>query len=49
MQLTQSRVRAPWRQFAPMTIGELDAAGAELAESLEKLGPGARVTVHAPG
>ncbi|MEU3183763.1 phenylalanine--tRNA ligase beta subunit-related protein [Streptomyces sp. NPDC006923] len=33
-------------RLAPMTLGELDAAGAELAESLEKLSPGARVTVR---
>ncbi|MEO3978322.1 phenylalanine--tRNA ligase beta subunit-related protein [Streptomyces sp. CAU 1734] len=32
----------------PMDDGELMAAGAELAESLEKLSPGARITVHPP-
>ncbi|MEU2183966.1 B3/B4 domain-containing protein [Streptomyces thermolilacinus] len=34
--------------LAPMSRAALEAAGAELAESLEKLSPGARVTVHAP-
>ncbi|MFI1188439.1 B3/4 domain-containing protein [Streptomyces californicus] len=34
--------------LAPMTNGELDAAGAELADHLERLSPGARITVHAP-
>ncbi len=34
--------------LAPMTTGELEAAGAELAESLEKLSPGARITVRRP-
>ncbi|MFG2331578.1 B3/4 domain-containing protein [Streptomyces sp. NPDC048604] len=34
--------------LAPMTVDELVAAGAELAESLEKLNPGARITVHSP-
>lgn len=32
----------------PMTNGELDAAGAELAAHVEQLSPGARITVHAP-
>lgn len=32
--------------LAPMTRAALEAAGAELAESLEKLSPGARVEVH---
>jgi hypothetical protein len=31
-----------------MTTGELEAAAAELAESLEKLSPGARITVRPP-
>ncbi|MFH9610358.1 B3/4 domain-containing protein [Streptomyces sp. NPDC017448] len=34
--------------LTPMTDGELDAAGAELAAHLEQLSPGARITVHAP-
>ncbi|WP_137990903.1 B3/B4 domain-containing protein [Streptomyces vilmorinianum] len=34
--------------LAPMTLDELQAAGAELAESLEKLSPGARITVRTP-
>ncbi|MET8271938.1 B3/B4 domain-containing protein [Streptomyces sp. NPDC005134] len=34
--------------LAPMTIGELEAAGTELAESLEKLSPGAQITVRTP-
>ncbi|MFF8606665.1 B3/4 domain-containing protein [Streptomyces sp. NPDC015346] len=34
--------------LAPMTREELMAAGTELAESLEKLSPGARITVGTP-
>ncbi|MEU0395260.1 phenylalanine--tRNA ligase beta subunit-related protein [Streptomyces sp. NPDC006208] len=34
--------------MAPTTTGELEAAAAELAESLEKLSPGAQITVHVP-
>ncbi|MGW2564077.1 B3/B4 domain-containing protein [Streptomyces sp. NPDC001514] len=34
--------------LAPTTTGELEAAGAELAEVLEKLSPGARITVRTP-
>lgn len=34
--------------LAPMTREELLAAGAELAESLEKLSPGARITLRDP-
>ncbi|MFD7320455.1 B3/4 domain-containing protein [Streptomyces sp. NPDC059875] len=34
--------------LTPMTREELVAAGAELAESLEKLNPGARITVRDP-
>ncbi|MFF1512182.1 B3/4 domain-containing protein [Streptomyces sp. NPDC058326] len=34
--------------LAPMTGDELRTAGAELAESLEKLSPGARITVRDP-
>ncbi|NYE39460.1 hypothetical protein [Streptomyces fulvorobeus] len=30
-------------------VGELGAVGAELAGSLEKLSPGARITVHTAG
>ncbi|MGW6745249.1 B3/B4 domain-containing protein [Streptomyces sp. NPDC055025] len=46
--LTEESVNAVFllERLAPMTLGELDTAGAELAESLEKLSPGARVTVH---
>ncbi|WP_149182874.1 phenylalanine--tRNA ligase beta subunit-related protein [Streptomyces sp. TRM49041] len=48
--LTEESVNALFllEGLAPMTPAELAAAGAELAESLEKLSPGARVTVHAP-
>ncbi|MFC9249110.1 B3/4 domain-containing protein [Streptomyces sp. NPDC057136] len=48
--LTEESVNAVFllERLAPMTIGELGAAGTELAESLEKLSPGARITVHAP-
>ncbi|MER6099053.1 phenylalanine--tRNA ligase beta subunit-related protein [Streptomyces sp. NPDC001728] len=35
--------------LAPMTPAELVAAGAELAASLEKVSPGARITVRDPG
>ncbi|MDV9191402.1 phenylalanine--tRNA ligase beta subunit-related protein [Streptomyces sp. SR27] len=34
--------------LAPMTLEELVAAGAELAASLEKVSPGARITVRDP-
>ncbi|MEU9605411.1 phenylalanine--tRNA ligase beta subunit-related protein [Streptomyces sp. NPDC048057] len=34
--------------LAPVTGAELEAAGAELVESLEKFSPGARIVVHAP-
>ncbi|MFE2600289.1 B3/4 domain-containing protein [Streptomyces sp. NPDC059396] len=46
--LTEQSVNAVFllERLAPMTPAELDAAGAELAESLEKLSPGARITVH---
>ncbi|MFE4173516.1 B3/4 domain-containing protein [Streptomyces sp. NPDC056909] len=46
--LTEESVNAVFllERLVPMTLGELEAAGAELAESLEKLSPGARVTVH---
>ncbi|MBT2508438.1 cytoplasmic protein [Streptomyces sp. ISL-98] len=48
--LTEESVSAVFllESMAPMTIGELEAAGAELAESLEKLSPGARITVRSP-
>ncbi|MFD7757490.1 B3/4 domain-containing protein [Streptomyces sp. NPDC059757] len=48
--LTEESVNALFllESLAPMTIGELEAAGAELAESLEKLSPGARITVRTP-
>ncbi|MEV6424471.1 phenylalanine--tRNA ligase beta subunit-related protein [Streptomyces sp. NPDC051662] len=47
--LTEESVNAVFllESLAPMTRDALDAAGAELAESLEKLSPGARITVHA--
>ncbi|MEV8394725.1 MULTISPECIES: phenylalanine--tRNA ligase beta subunit-related protein [unclassified Streptomyces] len=46
--LTEESVNAVFllESLAPMTRDALDAAGAELAESLEKLSPGARITVH---
>ncbi|RST18943.1 cytoplasmic protein [Streptomyces sp. WAC05374] len=48
--LTEQSVNALFllESLAPMTRGELQAAGAELAESLEKLSPGARITVRDP-
>ncbi|MCX4678903.1 phenylalanine--tRNA ligase beta subunit-related protein [Streptomyces sp. NBC_01433] len=48
--LTEESVNAVFllESLAPMTTGELEAAGAELAESLDRLSPGARITVHAP-
>ncbi|MYZ37652.1 MULTISPECIES: phenylalanine--tRNA ligase beta subunit-related protein [unclassified Streptomyces] len=49
--LTEESVNAVFllESLVPMTLAELDAAGAELAESLEKLSPGARITVHSAG
>ncbi|MFD7896613.1 B3/4 domain-containing protein [Streptomyces sp. NPDC059743] len=49
--LTEESVNAVFllERLAPMTLAELDTAGAELAESLEKLSPGARITVHPAG
>lgn len=46
--LTEESVNALFllESLAPMTAGELDAAGAELAASLEKLSPGARITIR---
>lgn len=48
--LTEDSVNAVFllESLTPMTIRELDAAGAELAETLEKLSPGARITVRTP-
>ncbi|MBT2368150.1 cytoplasmic protein [Streptomyces sp. ISL-10] len=48
--LTEDTVNALFllEGMAPATGGELGAAAAELAEGLEKLSPGAQVTVHAP-
>ncbi|MEU0103455.1 phenylalanine--tRNA ligase beta subunit-related protein [Streptomyces sp. NPDC006267] len=48
--LTEESVNAVFllEGLAPMTHGELDAAGAELAAALERLSPGARITVHPP-
>nr|WTB29395.1 phenylalanine--tRNA ligase beta subunit-related protein [Streptomyces sp. NBC_00830] len=48
--LTEESVSALFllESLAPMTIGELEAAGTELAESLEKLSPGAQITVRTP-
>ncbi|MYV44264.1 phenylalanine--tRNA ligase beta subunit-related protein [Streptomyces sp. SID2888] len=34
--------------LAPMPVADLERAGAELAELLEKFSPGARIAVHAP-
>lgn len=48
--LTEKSVNALFllEALAPTTTGELEAAAAELAERLEKLSPGARITVHPP-
>ncbi|MFI1019023.1 B3/4 domain-containing protein [Streptomyces sp. NPDC020965] len=48
--LTEASVSAVFllEALAPMTVDELVAAGDELAESLAKLSPGARITVHPP-
>ncbi|WP_406292101.1 B3/4 domain-containing protein [Streptomyces sp. NBC_00624] len=48
--LTEESVNALFllEALAPMAIGELEAAGTELAESLEKLSPGAQITVRTP-
>ncbi|MFI2348030.1 B3/4 domain-containing protein [Streptomyces sp. NPDC019443] len=48
--LTEESVNALFllEGMAPTTTGELEAAAAELAESLEKLSPGARITVRPP-
>ncbi|MEW2632913.1 phenylalanine--tRNA ligase beta subunit-related protein [Streptomyces sp. NPDC048389] len=49
--LTEASVNALFllEAMGPTANGELGAAAAELAETLEKLSPGARITVHAPG
>jgi DNA/RNA-binding domain of Phe-tRNA-synthetase-like protein len=48
--LTEESVNAVFllERLEPMTVGELEAAGAQLAEWLEKLSPGARITVGTP-
>ncbi|MFD7443727.1 B3/4 domain-containing protein [Streptomyces sp. NPDC059909] len=48
--LTEESVNAIFllESLTPVTTGELEAAGAELAEALEKLSPGARITVRTP-
>ncbi|MFJ6633483.1 B3/4 domain-containing protein [Streptomyces sp. NPDC091376] len=48
--LTEESVNAIFllESLAPMTTGQLQDAGAELAVSLEKLSPGARITVRTP-
>ncbi|MEE1755345.1 B3/B4 domain-containing protein [Streptomyces sp. SP18CS02] len=48
--LTEESVNAIFllEGLAPMTRGELEVAGAELVESLEKLCPGAEITVGSP-
>ncbi|MEU4133840.1 B3/B4 domain-containing protein [Streptomyces wuyuanensis] len=49
--LTEESVNALFllESLAPMGAAELEAAGAELAESLEKLSPGARITIRTTG
>ncbi|MFF3326881.1 B3/4 domain-containing protein [Streptomyces sp. NPDC002889] len=48
--LTEKSVNALFllEGMAPTTGGELEAAAAELAESLQKLSPGAQITVRTP-
>ncbi|MFE4451471.1 B3/4 domain-containing protein [Streptomyces sp. NPDC056796] len=48
--LTEDSVNAVFllEGLAPLTSTELGAAAAELVESLEKLSPGVRTTLHAP-
>ncbi|MGW1893670.1 B3/B4 domain-containing protein [Streptomyces sp. NPDC002004] len=48
--LTEASVSALFllESLAPMPVTDVEAAGAELAELLEKFSPGARITVHAP-
>jgi DNA/RNA-binding domain of Phe-tRNA-synthetase-like protein len=49
--LTEESVNALFllESLAPMAAAELEAAGSELAESLEKLSPGARITIRTTG
>jgi DNA/RNA-binding domain of Phe-tRNA-synthetase-like protein len=48
--LTEESVSAIFllESLAPMPVADVEAAGGELAELLEKFSPGARITVHAP-
>jgi DNA/RNA-binding domain of Phe-tRNA-synthetase-like protein len=48
--LTEASVSAVFllESLAPMPVAGVEAAGAELAELLEKFSPGARISVHAP-
>lgn len=48
--LTETSVSALFllESLAPMPVADVEKAGAELAELLEKFSPGARITVHAP-
>ena len=48
--LTEASVSAIFllETLAPMPVAGVEAAGAELAELLEKFSPGARISVHAP-
>ena len=48
--LTEASVSAIFllESLAPMPVAGVEAAGAELAELLEKFSPGARISVHAP-
>ncbi|WP_406327977.1 B3/4 domain-containing protein [Streptomyces sp. NBC_00203] len=48
--LTEASVSAIFllEGLAPMPVAGVEAAGAELAELLEKFSPGARISVHAP-
>ncbi|MFP3989828.1 phenylalanine--tRNA ligase beta subunit-related protein [Streptomyces sp. E11-3] len=48
--LTEDTVRAVFllESLAPMPVADLERAGAELAELLEKFSPGARISVRAP-
>jgi DNA/RNA-binding domain of Phe-tRNA-synthetase-like protein len=48
--LTEASVSAIFllESLAPMPVADVETAGAELAELLEKFSPGARITVHAP-
>ncbi|GAA5008801.1 B3/B4 domain-containing protein [Streptomyces siamensis] len=48
--LTEESVSALFllESLAPMPVADVESAGAELAELLEKFSPGARITVHAP-